>query len=126
MEQWTTWIGPRLRCLIEAGLERRDQRVHRRIVWPARALRGHHARAQLTGDLFPDVDVVREVRHIGVLEDEIARLETCVMARDAILIDGGFHRGPRLRGAGPQRGGGLGAQNYARTDEYRTNNPGTG
>ena len=95
MEQRAAWIRPRLCSLVETRLERRDQRVHRRVIGPTRALRRHDAGPQLADDLFPQIDVVRDVGDVRVLEHQIARLEARAMAGDAVLVDRGLRAGIR-------------------------------
>ena len=43
--------------------------------------------AQLADDLFADLRVVAEVRQIELIEQQVRRLQPCVMAGDAVLID---------------------------------------
>jgi len=46
--------------------------VHRRVVGSTSALRRHDARSELANDLFPHLNVVREVRDVCALEYQIA------------------------------------------------------
>ena len=74
------------------------ERLVGRRVGPARARWRHHAGPHLPDDPFPDVRVRGDVRHVEVVERQLARrflpggFRGLAMARDAVAIEEGALR----------------------------------
>ncbi len=72
---------------VEARLEIGHEAVIGLLVGMSLAGRRHHAAAQLTGDLFPDLGVRTDVLQVRVLEREPALLARGVVAVEAVVLD---------------------------------------
>ena len=80
------------RGAIELGLQPRREPVVGGLVRPRPAGRRHEAGAKLPHDLFPDVRVGADIRHVQRVEREPGRLQLLVVAGDAVAIEDGALR----------------------------------
>ena len=77
-------IWRRFRRAVQRRLQVRDERRVGGGVRPGAAVGGHQARAQLAHDLFPDVRVARDLRHVHLVELQAGRAQALVMAAHAV------------------------------------------
>ena len=56
-------------------------------VRPRHSGRRHHPGAKFPDDFFADLRMVAEVRQVQLVEQQVGRLQLCVVAAHAILVD---------------------------------------
>ena len=105
-------VGRRGRDAVQAGLERRDERVERDLRRARKTGRRHEAAAHLLDDLLPQLALGAEVRGVNLIERQVAGLEPLVVTGNAVGVEERAAGGGAVRGR--LWGGGSGLQTVRR------------